>query len=286
MSTAYDFVVVGAGITGASTAYHLLSEGARRVLLLERERPAAGGTGRSAAIIRQHYSTRVATRLTLAGVGMLERMPGELGESQLSSLLESVPGLASVLRSPVADAIVNMIRAGAGLGDFDIQDARELVQYATRRGLIPQAEGAELMGELEALSPNRRRRGKSPRGSSSRKTSAVRSVKKATTVKAKKVSKAKRKSSAPKKAAKNKVVKKAVKKKTAKKKAIKKKAAKKAAEKKAAKEKKAKAKKRAAEKKAKARKKIEKEKAKTKKAKAAKKTKKAKAKKRGRKAGH
>jgi hypothetical protein len=62
-------------------------------------------------------------------------MAAELGESQLSSLLESVPGLANVLRSPVADAIVHMIRAGAGLGEFRIQDARELVQYATRRGL-------------------------------------------------------------------------------------------------------------------------------------------------------
>ena len=96
-------------------------------------------------------------------------MPGELGESQLSSLLESVPGLASVLRSPVADAIVKMIRAGAGLGEFDIQDARELVQYATRRGLIPHAEGATLMEEVEALVPSKRKtKTKSARGSSQR----------------------------------------------------------------------------------------------------------------------
>lgn len=76
-------------------------------------------------------------------------MMGELGKSQLSSLLETVPGLASVLRSPVADAIVNMVRAGAGLRDFDIREAEELVQYATRRGLIPSAEGAELLDEIK-----------------------------------------------------------------------------------------------------------------------------------------
>lgn len=87
-------------------------------------------------------------------------MPGELGESQLSSLLESVPGLASVLRSPVADAIVNMIRAGAGLGDYREEDARELVQYATRRGLIPQSEGAELIAELEAAAAGGGRKAK------------------------------------------------------------------------------------------------------------------------------
>lgn len=76
-------------------------------------------------------------------------MQGDLGKSQLSSLLETVPGLASVLRSPVADAIVNMVRAGAGLRDFDISDAKELVQYATRRGLIPSAEGSRLLEEVK-----------------------------------------------------------------------------------------------------------------------------------------
>ena len=76
-------------------------------------------------------------------------MQGDLGKSQLSSLLETVPGLASVLRSPVADAIVNMVRAGAGLRDFDISDAKELVQYATRRGLIPSAEGTRLLEEVK-----------------------------------------------------------------------------------------------------------------------------------------
>ncbi len=82
-------------------------------------------------------------------------MMGDLGKSQLSSLLETVPGLASVLRSPVADAIVNMVRAGAGLRDFDIHDAEELVQYATRRGLVPSAEGAELLDELKIASRRR-----------------------------------------------------------------------------------------------------------------------------------
>ncbi len=82
-------------------------------------------------------------------------MMGDLGKSQLSSLLETVPGLASVLRSPVADAIVNMVRAGAGLRDFDMHDAEELIQYATRRGLVPSAEGAELLDELKIASRRR-----------------------------------------------------------------------------------------------------------------------------------
>ena len=142
-------------------------------------------------------------------------MPGELGESQLSSLLETVPGLASVLRSPVADAIVKMIRAGAGLGEFDIQDARELVQYATRRGLIPHAEGATLMEEVEALVPSKRKkkaktaRAGSPRPAKARPAKAAKPAKKSQKpprAGAKKTAKVTKK--APKKAAK-KTVKKA-----------------------------------------------------------------------------
>jgi hypothetical protein len=75
-------------------------------------------------------------------------MAPDLAGSQISALLETVPGIASVLRSPVADAIVNMIRAGAGVGEWRIQDAEELVQFAVRRGLIGAAEGDSVLLEV------------------------------------------------------------------------------------------------------------------------------------------
>src|ERR1700752_1896623 len=62
-------------------------------------------------------------------------MSAELGGSQISSLLEALPGIASVLRSPVADALVKAIRAAAGIGEFSAEDAEELVRYAVRRAL-------------------------------------------------------------------------------------------------------------------------------------------------------
>jgi len=74
----------------------------------------------------------------------------ELGGAQISTLLESLPGIATVLRSPVADALVNVIRAAARLSEFDIADADELVKYATRRGLLAEDEGERLMTDLEA----------------------------------------------------------------------------------------------------------------------------------------
>jgi hypothetical protein len=68
----------------------------------------------------------------------------------MSTLLESLPGIANVLRSPVADALVNVMRAAARLSEFDVADAEELVRYATRRGLLGQEEGDRLLSEIHA----------------------------------------------------------------------------------------------------------------------------------------
>ncbi|HYR99498.1 MAG TPA: hypothetical protein VEO58_10810 [Gemmatimonadales bacterium] len=76
--------------------------------------------------------------------------PAELGGSQISSLLEALPGIASVLRSPVADALVKAIRAAAGVGEFAFDDAEELVRYAVRRGLIGPEEGDRVLADVEA----------------------------------------------------------------------------------------------------------------------------------------
>lgn len=77
-------------------------------------------------------------------------MRGELAGSQISALLEAVPGIANVLRNPVADAIVNMVRAGAGLAEISLGDVEELVEYAVRRSLIRADEGQRLLEEVRA----------------------------------------------------------------------------------------------------------------------------------------
>lgn len=76
-------------------------------------------------------------------------MPAELGGSQISSLLEALPGIASVLRSPVADALIKAMRGAAGLADFAFEDAEELVRYAVRRGLIGPDEGDRVLAEVQ-----------------------------------------------------------------------------------------------------------------------------------------
>jgi len=86
-------------------------------------------------------------------------MAAELGGSQISSLLEALPGIASVLRSPVADALVKAIRAAAGVGDFGPEDAEELIRYAVRRGLIGPDEGDRVLTEVQAALKSRRKPG-------------------------------------------------------------------------------------------------------------------------------
>ena len=82
-------------------------------------------------------------------------MVSELGGSQISTLLETLPGIANVLRSPVADALGSVIRAAARVSEFNVADAEELVRYATRRGLLGNEEGDRLLAEVYAAQQKR-----------------------------------------------------------------------------------------------------------------------------------
>lgn len=86
-------------------------------------------------------------------------MVSELGGAQMSTLLESLPGIANVLRSPVADALVGLIRAGAGIGDFSVEDAEEMVRYATRRGLLDPDEGERVLDDIHQVQKTKSSRG-------------------------------------------------------------------------------------------------------------------------------
>jgi urease accessory protein UreF len=106
----------------------------------------------------------------------------ELGGSQISTLLETLPGIANVLRSPVADALGSVIRAAARLSEFNVADAEELVRYATRRGLLGQEEGDRLMAQVHAAEQKRLDRAadreRTHRAKARAKTRSVRAVKK------------------------------------------------------------------------------------------------------------
>lgn len=77
-----DAVVVGGGVMGASTAYHLALKGCHDVLLLEKEDFfGTQATGRCAGGIRYQFSTEINVRLSLLSLPMLGRFEEELGQA-------------------------------------------------------------------------------------------------------------------------------------------------------------------------------------------------------------
>ena len=51
-----DFIIIGGGVIGCSTAYNLSNLGAKNILLLEKDEICSGGTAKSCAITRSHYT--------------------------------------------------------------------------------------------------------------------------------------------------------------------------------------------------------------------------------------
>ncbi|HEX7994569.1 MAG TPA: FAD-dependent oxidoreductase, partial [Streptosporangiaceae bacterium] len=74
-----DFVVVGAGIVGASIAMQLARRRVGEVLLIDARGPAAGMSGRSFRQVRTHYSNEVTIRLAHRGIEILRGWSDHVG---------------------------------------------------------------------------------------------------------------------------------------------------------------------------------------------------------------
>ncbi len=73
-----DYIIIGAGFAGASTAYHLTRRGMTDILLLEQEAiPGFHSSGRNAAMIRQCVSDPALTELARDGAAFLSNFPSD-----------------------------------------------------------------------------------------------------------------------------------------------------------------------------------------------------------------
>lgn len=75
-----DVVVIGAGVIGASVAYHLAARGCTRVLVLDSsQQPGQGSTGKATGGFRAQFGSEINVRLSLLSREKLRRFPDELG---------------------------------------------------------------------------------------------------------------------------------------------------------------------------------------------------------------
>jgi sarcosine oxidase subunit beta len=76
-----DFVIIGGGVMGASTAFHLAESGQKDVVLLERESQfGLGATGRCAGGVRYQFATEINVRLSIASLKMIEEFEEITGQ--------------------------------------------------------------------------------------------------------------------------------------------------------------------------------------------------------------
>ena len=67
MADIADIVVVGGGVHGASTAWHLAKRRAGNIVLIEKDGIASGASGWSSAIVRMHYQLESLVKITMYG---------------------------------------------------------------------------------------------------------------------------------------------------------------------------------------------------------------------------
>lgn len=85
MQRVFDVIVIGGGVVGASVAFHLKQLGGGNVLLVERGDICSGGTAKSCAIVRSHYSIPINTQVCVKSLEYFNHFPEMLGDGEASA---------------------------------------------------------------------------------------------------------------------------------------------------------------------------------------------------------
>ncbi len=101
-----DVIVIGAGVQGASLAFHLARRGVRPIVV-ERTSVAAGATGRSSGLVRMHYDLLADVRLAFASLAWFQewdaRVGGDCGFTAAGFIQLVGAAKADLLRANVAE---------------------------------------------------------------------------------------------------------------------------------------------------------------------------------------
>src|ERR1700685_2362265 len=74
-----DIIILGAGVMGASIAFHLAKRKAGSIVVIDKDHVGRGGSGRSSALVRMHYSYPAEVKLALISLRMFQNWSEEVG---------------------------------------------------------------------------------------------------------------------------------------------------------------------------------------------------------------
>jgi sarcosine oxidase subunit beta len=127
MTQTYDAIVIGAGVMGASIAFHLGERG-QKVAILDRRTVASGATGHSSGLVRMHYDLAAESELTFKSYKIYfsnwkERVGGECGFIKTGFMQIAKREHEDKLRGNVA----NQQRIGINTSVISADDVKKLV---------------------------------------------------------------------------------------------------------------------------------------------------------------
>jgi len=121
-----DFVILGAGVMGASIAFHLAKRKAGKIVVIDKDHVGRGGSGRSSALVRMHYSFPPEVELALISLRMFQNwqeVVGQPGEFRKTGFVRIVhPNESARLKSNVE----MQRRLGAKVDLISKEDLHEL----------------------------------------------------------------------------------------------------------------------------------------------------------------
>jgi len=104
MPETYDVIIIGAGVQGASLAFHMAQHGVKATVL-EKQFVGAGATGRSSGLVRMHYDTEVDARLAWESFQYFcnwkEMVGGDCGFTRTGFIQIVNPALQDMLKANV-----------------------------------------------------------------------------------------------------------------------------------------------------------------------------------------
>jgi len=135
-----EIVIIGGGIIGASTAYHLTKLGKTDVVLLEQGQLSSGTTWHAAGLVGQLRATENGTRLVQYGAKLYENLEAETG------LATGFKRCGGVTVARTSDRMIQLERTAATAEAYDLEC--EIIGPERAKELYPILETEDLLGAI------------------------------------------------------------------------------------------------------------------------------------------